>query len=1360
MEVALPLAGDGCLVFEVNKERFEIHEIDPSTTLLEFLRTMTRFKSVKLGCGQGGCGACVVVLSKYNTELKQVESFNVNSCLTLLCSINGCSITTSEGLGNTKDGFHPIHKRFAGFHASQCGFCSPGMCMSFLSALANAEKAKDRPQPSKGFSRLTTSEAERAILGNLCRCTGYRPIADACKSFAANVDLEDLGLNSFWKKGDSEQVMISKLPSYSPKDSELGDGFKSTGLLNNEKLSWYSPVTVEELQKLLNYDMVENRTKIKLVVGNTATGYYRDTKKYGKYIDLRYIPELSIVRKDDSGIEFGAAVTIAKVIFHLKEKNEASLGSSGDMVFTKIANHLERLASKFIRNSASIGGNIIIAQRKGFPSDAATLLLAVGSSVSLLAGHKHEKIKIEEFLNRPPLDPKALLLSVHIPFLGPKTSDDSTKTSSRLFFETYRAAPRPLGNALAYLNAAFLADISYSTNGIVINKIQLAFGAYGTDHATRAVNVEEYLTGKVLNIRVLYEAIRLVKSDVVPKEGTPHAAYRSSLAVAFLFDFLSSFSSMGSALSEGASKDLNRLLLEGAVKSSNENKISLIEEPPILSSSKQIVEYSKDYLPVGAPMPKVGAAMQASGEAVFVDDIPSPPKCLHGAYIYSTKPVARVKGISFKSHPQQAEAFAVISVKDIPKEGENVGSMAMFGSEPLFADDVTRFAGDLIAFVVAETQRKANLAAESAVIDYDMEGLDPPILTVEEAVERSSFIDVPSYIRPQEVGDFSKGMAEADHKILSAELRLSSQYYFYMETQTALAIPDEDNCMVVYSSNQNPEYVQRVISSCLGVPDHNVRVLTRRLGGGFGGKATKAIPMATVCALAAHKLRRPVRMYMDRKTDMIIAGGRHPMKINYTVGFKSDGKITALHLDILIDAGITQDVSPMIPNNVVGTLMKYNWGSLSFDIKLCKTNLVSRSAVRGPGDVQGSFIAEAIVEHVASFLDFEADYVRNKNLHTYESLKLFYGDSSGELFEYTLPLIWEKVGRSSGFEQRVRNVEQFNRAHIWCKRGISRVPIVHRVLVRAFPGKVSILSDGSVVVEVGGIEMGQGLWTKVRQVAAYALGRIGFENLVEKIRVVQADTLSLVQGGYTAGSTSSESSCEAVRLCCNVLVERLAVVKEVLNEEMGSVTWDDLILQAYNQNVNMAANSYFVPESSSAEYLNYGAAVSEVEVNILTGETRILRTDIVYDCGQSLNPAVDMGQIEGSFVQGLGFFMLEEYTTNSDGLIVQDGIWNYEIPTIDNIPREFNVEILNSGHHKERILSSKASGEPPLLLAASVHCATRAAVKEARKQVKGWGGVEGTESTFQLDVPATMTVVKQLCGLNSVETYLQSLLSA
>ncbi|GFP97194.1 indole-3-acetaldehyde oxidase [Phtheirospermum japonicum] len=1327
------------LVFEVNGEAFEVPEVDPSTTLLEFLRSKTRFKSPKLGCGEGGCGACVVFLSKTNPELKQTESYTVSSCLTLLCSVNGCSITTSEGLGNTKDGFHPIHQRFAGFHASQCGFCTPGMCMSLFSALASSEKTN---------CPLTVSEAERAIMGNICRCTGYRPIADACKSFAADVDLEDLGINSFWRKGDMKETRAGKLPVYNPADHicPFTKEANPTRALNSERLSWYTPVSVDELRGFLKSSTVEHGLKTKLVVGNTGTGYYKETEKFDKYIDLRYIPELTVVKRGKLGIEFGAALSISKVISRLREESEKT------DVWSRIADHMEKIASGFIRNSGSLGGNLVIAQSKYFPSDIATLLLAVDSSVMLLAGHEHITIPFEEFLYRPPLDPKDVLLSVHIPSIETSKSNNS---NSKLFFETYRAAPRPLGNALPYLNAAFLADICRGENGILVNCVRLAFGAYGTKHGSRAKKVEEYLTGKILSVKVIDEAVKLVKDAIVSENGTSHPAYRTSLAVGFLFSF---FTTVINAV--GLSEDLkNDSLLEEAAKSIKDSDTSPTENEPLISSAKQFVEYSKDYFPVGEPMPKFGAAIQASGEAVYVDDIPSPPNCLHGALIVSTKPLARVKDISFESNPHPTTIADVITIKDIPKGGENVGAFAFFGSEPLFAGDVAKFAGDVLAFVVADTQRHANIAARTAVVDYDTDGLDPPILTVEEAVE---FFDVPSHLRPEKVGDFSKGMAEADHKVLSEEMRLGSQYYFYMETQTALAVPDEDNCMMVYSSIQCPEYAHIAIARCLGVPENNVRVITRRLGGGFGGKALRAMTVATSCAIAAHKLRRPVRNYLDRKTDMIIAGGRHPMKITYTVGFKSNGKVTALHLDILINAGITTDVSPFMPHTMTGALKKYNWGALSFDIKLCKTNHSSKSAMRAPGDLQGSYIAEAILNRVADELAMEPDAVKNINFHTYESLREFYAHSAGELVEYTLPTIWDKVSKMSGFEEKIAAVENFNRCNIWRKRGVSRVPIVHQVSVQRSPGKVSVLWDGSVVVEVGGIEMGQGLWTKVKQVCAFALSSIGcdgVEGLVERVRVVQADTLSVVQGGFTSGSTMSEASCAAVRECCDVLVERLMALKKELEEEKGSVRWDDLILQAHNYSINLAAQSYYVPESSSTDYLNYGAAVSEVEVNILTGETTLLRTDLVYDCGQSMNPAVDLGQIEGAFVQGLGFFMLEEYLANEDGLVITDSTWTYKVPTLDNIPKQFNVEVLNSGHHQKRILSSKACGEPPLLLAASVHCATRAAIVEARKQLKSWGAVEGTDTAFRLDVPANMPVVKQLCGLNSVEAYLQSLLS-
>ncbi|KAI4305798.1 hypothetical protein L6164_029141 [Bauhinia variegata] len=1358
----------GALLFAVNGERFELTNVDPSTTLLEFLRTQTRFKSVKLGCGEGGCGACVVLISKYDPVLDQVEDFTASSCLTLLCIIHGCSITTSEGFGNSKDGFHPIHERVAGFHATQCGFCTPGMCVSLYGALVNAEKKTDRPEPPAGFSKLTLAEAEKAIAGNLCRCTGYRPLADVCKSFAADVDMEDLGFNSFWRKGESKEGKLSRLPKYDQNQNGrefplfLKEEIKPDVFLVSEKQSWHNPTSLGELQSLLKLNHATG-TRTKLVVSNTAMGYYKDIEGYEKYIDLRGISELSIIRKDLTGIEIGAAVTISKAIETLKQECGCDLSTENKIILKKIADHLGKIASGFIRNTASIGGNLVMAQRNNFPSDIATILLAVDSVVHIMTGTKFERLTFEEFLEGPPLGSDSLLLSVKIQSWSSNISASPERTS-KFLFETYRAAPRPLGNALPYLNAAFLAEVTpcKDSGGVMIDTCRLSFGAYGTKHAIRARKVEEYLVGKLLTFSIIYEAVNMLATNVVPEDGTSRIGYRLSLASSFLFEFFYPLIDHPDKITNvNGYTTLNgngytALPFKRTITDMQQNCHD--KSSTLLSSGKQVIQSGSEYRPVGEPIIKAGATLQASGEAVYVDDIPSSTNCLHGAYIYSTKPLARIKNIKLKPELLMDGVKEIISSKDIPVGGENIGSKTIFGIEPLFADEIAKCVGDRLAFVVADTQKLANLAANSAVVDYEVENLEPPILSVEEAINKSSLFEVPPFVNPKHVGDISKGMAEADHKIHSAKIRLPSQYYFYIETQTALAIPDEDNCMVVYSSTQCPEFTHSTIARCLGIPEHNVRVISRRVGGGFGGKAIKAIAAATSCALAAQKLERPVRMYMNRKTDMIMAGGRHPMKITYNVGFKNNGKITALQLEILIDAGIYVDISAMMPQNVIGSLKKYDWGALSFDIKVCKTNHPSRSAMRGPGEVQGSFIAEAVIEHVASALSIDVDTVRSINLHTYKSLCTFYEGNSGELLEYTLPSIWNQLAASATFDQRTEMVKEFNKTNIWKKRGISRLPVVYPVTVRPTPGKVSILWDGSIVVEVGGIEIGQGLWTKVKQMTAFALSAIqcdGMGDLLDKVRVVQADTLSLVQGGFTAGSTTSESSCEAVRLSCNLLVERLMPLKERLQGEMGIIKWETLILQAHYENVNLAASSFFVPDISSTGYLNYGAAVSEVEINLLTGETTVLQTDIIYDCGQSLNPAVDLGQIEGAFVQGLGFFMQEEYTINPEGLVLADGTWNYKIPTVDTIPKKFNVEILNSGHHRHRVLSSKASGEPPLLLAASVHCATRAAIKEARKQLLSWNNSEETCSTFQLEVPATLPVVKEQCGLDIVERFLK-----
>ncbi|KAJ1696193.1 hypothetical protein LUZ63_004705 [Rhynchospora breviuscula] len=1308
------------LVFALNGERYEVSPVDPSLTLLEFIRTETRFRSSKLGCGEGGCGACAVLISRYNPITGEVSDASASSCLVLLCSINYCSVTTSEGLGNTKDGYHAIQQRFAGFHASQCGFCTPGMCMSLFASLVNADKDNSRPKPRDGFSKITVSEAEKAVTNNLCRCTGYRPIVDASKSFATDVDLEDLGLNIFWKS--QSDASVEKLPRYCIGSvctfpdflkSEIKSllNIKNNPQINISEEGWYHPESIEELYELLNSD-VFNAGNVKLVVANTSSGVYKDQDLYDKYIDLRGIPELCVIKRSKEGIVIGSAVTITRVIELLKAEKNSSL------VFNKLADHMNKVASQFVRNIASIGGNLILAQRNQFESDIATILLAAGSIVHIQESTKQLKLTLEEFLDRPPCDYKTILLNIFIP---------SWASSGNLCFTTFRAAPRPLGNAVSYVNAGFLAltTTDKKSGGTALDYTHLVFGAYGTDHAIRATKVEKYLKGKLLTPSVLLEAIRLLREIIKPKEATTHPSYRVSTAVGFLFNFLSTM----------ATKSADRSL-----------------------SSKQDIVIDKDYFPVGLPIKKIGAELQASGEAVFVDDIPSPKDCVCGAFIYSTKPLARIKKIDFKPSLASEKILAVICAKDIPKNGENIGCISQFGSEKLFADLLAEYAGQPLGVVVAETQRYANMAAKQVIVEYSSEDLQKPILTVEDAVENSSYFDVPFIVYPSQVGNFSIGMAEADYKILSAEVKLGSQYYFYMETQVALAIPDEDNCITVYSSSQFPEFTQTVIARCLGIPFYKVRIITRRTGGGFGGKSYRSIPLATACALAAYKLQRPVRMYMDRNTDMVMVGGRHPINVRYDVGFKSDGKITALNLRVLFNSGISKDYSPVMPRDFIENVKKYNWCNLSFDIKLCKTNLTSKSSMRAPGGVQGSFVAEAIIEHVASVLSLETNTVRRKNLHSYESLILFYDFVNEEAKNYTLPAIFDKLTATLDYKNRAETVRKFNCTNKWKKQGISSVPIVYMVHCYPVPGRVSIFNDASIAVEVGGIELGQGLWTKVKQMTAFCLEKLcENESLLERVHIIQTDTLSMPQGGQTGGSSTSESSCAAVQLACDILIGRLIPLKHSLQEENGAVSWVSLISKAVQHSINLSASSFFVPSLNNARYLNYGAATSEVEIDILTGETTILRSDLSYDCGQSLNPAVDLGQAEGCFVQGIGFFLYEECLTNSDGLLVTNSTWNYKIPTVDVIPKIFNVEIVNSGQHKNRILSSKASGEPPLLLAASVHCAVREAIRVARLDyISTQGGSEVSAVTFQMDTPATMQVVKELCGLDNVDKYLES----
>ncbi|VAI37753.1 unnamed protein product [Triticum turgidum subsp. durum] len=549
------------------------------------------------------------------------------------------------------------------------------MCMSIFSALVKADKP-DGPALPTGFSKLTCSEAEYAVSGNLCRCTGYRPILDTCKSFAADVDLEDLGFNSFWKKG-TDRADVGKLPEYSsgavctfPEflKSEIKGQMNDIPAAIAGQDGWYHPKSIEELHSLFDSNWFDENS-VKIVASNTGAGVYKDQDLYDKYIDIQGIPELSVIDRSSKGVEIGAAVSISKAI---------EVFSDGTPVFTKIAGHLSKVASPFVRNTATVGGNVIMAQRLQFPSDIATVLLAAGSTVTVQTASKMLRLTMEEFLEQPPCDAKTILLSIFVPDWG----------SDNVIFETSRASPRPFGNAVSFVNSAFLARTS---GQLIIEDICLAFGAYGVDHATRARKVEEFLKGKSMSAPVILEAVQLLKDVISPSEGTTHPEYRVSLAVSFLFSFLSSLGN-----NQNEPESAKAIASNGSCANGYE-KYGLVASDDLPVRSRQELVFSDEYKPVGKPITKAGAELQASGEAVYVGDIPAPKDCLYGAFICSTHPHAHIKSVNFRSSLASQKVITVISAKDIPVGGKNVGSgFRMLGEEALFGDPVSEFAGQNI----------------------------------------------------------------------------------------------------------------------------------------------------------------------------------------------------------------------------------------------------------------------------------------------------------------------------------------------------------------------------------------------------------------------------------------------------------------------------------------------------------------------------------------------------------------------------------------------------------------------------------------------------------------------------------------
>ncbi len=740
------------------------------------------------------------------------------------------------------------------------------------------------------------------------------------------------------------------------------------------------------------------------------------------------------------------------------------------------------------------------------------------------------------------------------------------------------------------------------------------------------------------------------------------------------------------------------------------------------------------------------ALKHVTGQALYVDDMPEPPGTLHAALVLSPGASGRLRKVDLAAVAALPGVVAVLGAHDVP--GTNDVSASGKGGEPLFANERVEFAGQPLAMVVATSLDAARHAAERVAIDIEA---DEPILDIETALARQAYVQAPMTLQR---GDPDAALKSASHR-LSAEFSVGGQEHFYLEGQIAFALPGEDGDIVVHSSTQHPTEVQHICARLLGCDFNRITAVVRRLGGGFGGKESNASWVAGAAALAAHKTGRPVKLRLPREIDMIATGKRHPFLYRYTVGFDGDGRVLALDAMLAADAGFSLDLTPGVMARALTHTDNAYWIPHFRAIGYaCRTNKQSNTAFRGFGGPQGVVVMEDALDRIARHLDRDANEIRTLNFYDAGRAETPYGQM---LDENHLARCWAEVLQSGDWERRRAEVDAFNGASPILKRGLGLFPLKFGISfnlphMNQAGALVHVYTDGSIRLNHGGTEMGQGLFIKVAQVVAEV-----FRVDVDRIRPSATSTAEVPNTSPTAASTGSDLNGWAAWEAANTIKTRMiAFASEhfgVANSDIeftdgniriatpGSnqvVSFGELARLCWLGRVSLSATGFYKTPKIHWDaaamhgrpffYFSFGAAMAEVVIDTLTGESRVLRADLVQDCGESLNPAIDLGQIEGAFVQGQGWFTCEELWWDKQGKLRTVGPSTYKIPGSRDVPAAFNVKMLENAPSREAtIFRSKAVGEPPLLLATAVWTALKDAI----------GAVGDGRTAVRLDAPAT-----------------------
>jgi len=754
---------------------------------------------------------------------------------------------------------------------------------------------------------------------------------------------------------------------------------------------------------------------------------------------------------------------------------------------------------------------------------------------------------------------------------------------------------------------------------------------------------------------------------------------------------------------------------------------------------------------VGLSVPHESAALHVTGAARYTDDLIYRTKdVLHAHPVQVPHAHARVTALRTAPALAVPGVVRVLTAADVP----GVNDAGVKHDEPLFPDEVM-FYGHAVCWVLGETLEAARLGA--AAVEVDAEPL-PSLLTVTEAIAAGSFQGA----RPRVTrGDADAGLARSAH-VFSGEFEFSGQEHFYLETHCALASVDEAGQVFVQSSTQHPSETQEIVAHVLGLRSHEVTVQCLRMGGGFGGKEMQPHGFAAIAALGAVLTGRPVRLRLNRTQDLTMSGKRHGFHAAWRAGFDDEGHLLALDATLTADGGWSLDLSePVLARALCHVDNAYWIPDVQVAGQIAKTNKTSNTAFRGFGGPQGMLMTEDILGRCAPLLGLDATELRRRNFYT-----------AGQSTPYGQPVrhperlatVWRQVTEDGDVPGRQREVERFNAAHEHTKRAIAVTPVKFGISfnLTAFNqagALVHVYKDGSVLINHGGTEMGQGLHTKMLQVAATTLG-VPLRN----VRLAPTRTDKVPNTSATAASSGADLNGGAVKNACEQIRERLLRVAgsrlgvnpadiriadgvaRPLGVTGAHVDWDDLVLLAYTERVQLSAAGFYRTEGlhwdstlmqgSPFKYFAYGAAATEVEVDGFTGAYRIRRVDIVHDVGDSLSPLVDLGQIEGGFVQGAGWLTLEDLRWDTGdgpgrGRLLTQAASTYKLPSFSEMPEAFNVTLLRNATEEGAVYGSKAVGEPPLMLAFSV--------REALRQAAAAFGPPGI--SVELASPATPEAV-------------------